>query len=78
MVWIGLGILWIVCGILGYGTSLAYFRGIYPSLIDTRTARSHSLLIGVLGIGGLVGGLIFGWMTTGRPFVIFKYGLKFW
>ena len=63
-------VLWLVCGVIGYGLTLAYFQSEYPCLRDSSDV-SISVFVGVMGPCGLLGFLMF-WV--GKPCF---HGLQF-
>ena len=63
---------WIVCGIIAYAGSFAYWQGEYKSLSEEnyREDIGASLFFGAMGIGGLAV------IVAGSRF--FKHGFKFY
>ena len=66
-----IAVIWMICGILAYGFTFAYFQREYPSIAngEYKNNLKFSLLIGLFGPFGLRSAL----RDEG-----YKHGLKFW
>jgi len=65
-------ITWVVCGILAYGLSFAYWQGQY-SILAQRHYRGDMLISILLGLTGIAGVVV---AIVGSRFA--KHGLKFY
>ena len=63
-------IVWVVCGVLAYGTYYAHYQREYPSMADISRDedRWHAMIVGLSGPIGLIAN----WKILG-----FRHGLKF-
>lgn len=66
MIWLLAGVvLWLVCGVLAFGFTLAYFQARFPRY----NHYGFALFVGIFGPAGLIVAIAKGDL---------KHGLKFW
>lgn len=75
MMWVYI-ILWIICGILNYGLSMAYLQNHYKqkNQIDYHKDVIFAMMTSMFGIYMLIVTISNTWIRTGNPF---KYGLQY-
>lgn len=69
--WIALGVFWVVCGVISYGLSFAFFQREYPVVAEEFYAEQMRMCLPDLVFGPcalLASVMVFG----------IKHGLKFW
>ena len=69
--------IWLVCGVIHYGATLAYFQREFPTLAEEEheTDRADAMWTSCFGPFGLLALLCFWLMNKKRPF---KHGFMWW